>query len=41
VSGEVTHPGLYVGTVMGNTLAGTWEVPSSGQFDTFIVTRAE
>lgn len=38
VSGDVTYPGLYVGSVQGNVLAGTWEVPSAGQFDTFAVT---
>lgn len=37
VSGDVTYPGLYDGAVGGNALAGTWEVPSAGQFDTFFV----
>lgn len=41
VSGDVTYPGLYVGSVQGNTLAGTWEVPSAGQFDTFAVKLVE
>lgn len=41
VLGDVTYPGLYVGSVQGNTLAGTWEVPSAGQFDTFAVKLVE
>lgn len=38
-SGNVTFPGLYIGQVNGDTLSGTWEVPSVGQFDTFEVVR--
>jgi hypothetical protein len=40
-AGEVTYPGLYVASLSGKTLAGTWEVPSAGQFDTFSVTLQE
>lgn len=40
-AGDVTYPGLYVASLNGKTLAGTWQVPSAGQFDTFSVTLKE
>jgi hypothetical protein len=39
--GNVTFPGLYIGTIKGNTLSGIWQVPSAGQYDTFSVKLAE
>jgi len=40
-AGDVTYPGLYVASLNGKTLGGTWQVPSAGQFDTFSVTLKE
>jgi hypothetical protein len=39
--GNVTFPGLYIGTIKGKTLSGVWQVPSAGQYDTFSVKLAE
>lgn len=37
LEGNVTFPGLYIGTLKGSSLSGTWQVPSVGQYDTFAV----
>jgi hypothetical protein len=39
--GNVTYPGLYIGTIKEKTLSGVWQVPSDGQYDTFSVELAE
>src|SRR5262245_35993230 len=38
-SGNVSYPGLYLGTLKDDTLAGTWQVPSAGQYDGFSLVR--
>jgi hypothetical protein len=39
--GNVTYPGLYFGTISGNQLSGTWQVPSANQYDRFTVSLVE
>jgi hypothetical protein len=39
--GLVTFPGLYIGTIKGKSIAGVWQVPSAGQYDTFSVKLVE
>ena len=39
--GPVTYPGLYVGRIDGDRIAGTWQVPSARQHDEFSLTRGE
>jgi hypothetical protein len=39
--GNGTFPGLYIGKVKGDTISGTWQVPSAKQYDRFSVKLAE
>lgn len=39
--GDVTFPGLYVGTLKEDSLTGIWRVPSFGQRDKFELKRME
>jgi hypothetical protein len=35
--GDVTYPGLYIGKIEGDSISGTWQVPSAGQYGRFQV----
>lgn len=39
IAGNVTYPGLYFGVISNNSINGTWQVPSAGQYDSFSVQK--